>query len=46
MVPEPEERYLLIEPNDNLMEAHLLKADDASATLRTSKIKDWQLAGI
>ena len=33
----------LIEPNDNLREAYLIKADEALETLRTSKIKDWQL---
>jgi len=33
----------LVEPNDNLREAHLIKADEALETLRTSKIKDWQL---
>jgi len=33
----------LVEPNDNLREAYLIKADEALETLRTSKIKDWQL---
>lgn len=32
-----------IEPNNNLREAYLIKADEALETLRTSKIKDWRL---
>ncbi|RLE47205.1 hypothetical protein DRJ25_02960 [Candidatus Woesearchaeota archaeon] len=33
----------LVEPNDNLGDAYLVKADEALETLRTSKIRDWQL---
>ena len=33
----------LVEPNGNLREAYIIKADEALETMRTSKIKDWQL---
>jgi len=33
----------LIEPNNNLRKAYLIKAEEALDTLRTSKSKDWQL---
>jgi len=33
----------LVEPNDNLRDAYLIKADEALETLRTSKIRDWQI---
>ena len=33
----------LVEPNDNLRDAYLIKAEEALDTLRTSKSRDWQL---
>ena len=33
----------LVEPNDNLRDAYLIKAEDALDTLKTSKSRDWQL---
>ncbi len=33
----------LIEPNNNLREAYLIKAEEALETLRTTKSKDWKL---
>lgn len=33
----------LVEPNDNLRDAYLIKAEEALETLRTSKSRDWQL---
>ena len=36
----------MVEPNDNLREAYLLKADEALEVLRIAKIKDWQLTTV
>ena len=33
----------LVESSDNLREAHLIKAEGSLETLRTSKVRDWQL---
>ncbi len=33
----------LVEPNKNLQEAHLIKAEDALRTLKTTTSKDWRL---
>ncbi len=33
----------LIEPNDNLQRAYILKAEEALETLQTTKSRDWQL---
>jgi uncharacterized protein (UPF0332 family) len=33
----------LIEPNDNLRDAYIIKAEDSLATLRLIKSKDWEL---
>lgn len=33
----------LVEPSDNLREAYIIKAEEALTTLRTSKIRDWQI---
>lgn len=33
----------LVEPNSNLREAYVIKAEEALDKLRTSKSRDWQL---
>lgn len=33
----------LVEPNENLREAYLIKSDEALETLRSTKVRDWQL---
>jgi uncharacterized protein (UPF0332 family) len=33
----------LVESSDNLRDAHLIKAEESLETLRTSKVRDWQL---
>jgi uncharacterized protein (UPF0332 family) len=33
----------LVEPNDNLREAYLLKADETLDVLKGTKVRDWQL---
>lgn len=33
----------LVEPSDNLRDAYLVKAEESLETLRTSKIRDWQI---
>lgn len=33
----------LVESSDNLRNAHLIKAEESLETLRTSKVRDWQL---
>jgi len=33
----------LVEPSDNLREAHLMKAEDALEVLRATKIRDWEM---
>ncbi len=33
----------LVDPNDNLRDAYLVKAEEALGTLRTSESRDWQL---
>lgn len=33
----------LIQPNDNLKDAYLIKAEEALETLRSTKVRDWQL---
>ena len=33
----------IVEPNNNLRDAYLVKAEDALDTLKTSKSRDWQL---
>lgn len=33
----------IVEPNDNLREAHLIKGDEALQVSRTTDSRDWQL---
>lgn len=33
----------IVEPSDNLRDAHLIKAEDSLEVLRSTKIRDWQL---
>ncbi|MCF7798506.1 hypothetical protein K9M74_01235 [Candidatus Woesearchaeota archaeon] len=33
----------LVEPSDNLRDAYLIKSEEALETLRSTKVRDWQL---
>ncbi len=33
----------LVEPSDNLREAHLIKAEESLEVLRATKIRDWEM---